>query len=160
MRLAWNVCELSQSACDLSADDTSVIIAPINQATSKELCAYYTSPVVARFLVAWGVRSAEDHIIDPSFGGGVFLQAAAERIRELSGDPATLISGIELDQVMHRATSAAAQSYGIAAENLLHGDFFALAGRLPPAFDAVVGNPPFIRYQQFSGVGASAPRLS
>jgi adenine-specific DNA methylase len=117
---------------------------------AKALGAYYTDEVIANFLVAWAVRSPHDSVLDPSFGGGVFLRAAARRIRELGGIPATQVAGVELDD----AAFAGAKDFAVRK-----GDFFdfGLAGSADGVhqlheFDAVVGNPPFIRYQRFSGI--------
>jgi adenine-specific DNA-methyltransferase len=129
----------------------AIIDAPLNRARSKELGAYYTSAPIAEFLVTWAVRSGSDRVIDPSFGGGVFLQAAASRVRDLVGEPALRVFGVELDSHTHRTTADFASRYGVVPSNLQQGDFFQLADGLFAAFDAVVGNPPFIRYQQFSG---------
>jgi len=128
-----------------------MIAAPINGSSAKELGAFYTDPTVADFLVRWSIRSGADRVIDPSFGGGVFLRAAARRIRELGGNPVCTVFGIELDQVMHRAASTAAAAEAVASANLYCGDFFARATEFSEAFDVIVGNPPFIRYQQFAG---------
>jgi adenine-specific DNA-methyltransferase len=128
-----------------------VIASPVNPLTAKELGAFYTSPGVADFLVSWAIRGWTDRVIDPSFGGGVFLRAAAQRVRELGGKPSSAVFGIEFDKVMHGASGIALVDEGISQRNLREGDFFTVAEEFRGAFDAVVGNPPFIRYQQFSG---------
>jgi len=127
-----------------------VIAAPSNSINVKQLGAYYTHPQVADFLVGWAVRSRSDRVIDPSFGGGVFLRAAAERIRALRGDPSSTVYGIELDHTTFQATAQATATH-VFRENLRQDDFFSSASGLQGAFQAVVGNPPFIRYQQFAG---------
>lgn len=117
---------------------------------AKAFGAYYTDEDIANFLVKWAVRTRQDAVLDPSFGGGVFLRAAATRIRELGGSPAAQVAGVELD------ADAFAGANGFAVRR---GDFFdfGTAGNADklhvlPEFDAVVGNPPFIRYQRFNGV--------
>jgi adenine-specific DNA-methyltransferase len=111
----------------------------------KVLGAFYTADPVARFLVRWAVRKADDTILDPSCGDGVFLQAAAEHIRRL-GNPRPQIWGVDVDAAALRASHARSSEL-----NLLQGSFFSLrAGDLPP-ITTVVGNPPFIRYQTFNG---------
>lgn len=116
---------------------------------AKALGAYYTDALVAEYLVGWAVRGAADRVMDPSFGGGVFLQAACARLTELGGDPAAQVFGVELDPQTHRQTRRALEV--IRPQNLIHSDFFAVEpGQLRP-LEAVVGNPPFIRFQRFSG---------
>src|SRR4051794_28848387 len=49
----------------------------------KQLGAFYTPAEMAEKLVAWAVREPADRVLDPSFGGLVFLQAAEARLRAL-----------------------------------------------------------------------------
>src|SRR5947209_13139965 len=64
---------------------------------AKTFGAYYTDEEVANFLVRWAIRSKDDAVLDPSFGGGVFLRASASRIDTLGGRPSVQIAGVELD---------------------------------------------------------------
>ncbi len=119
--------------------------------TAKELGAYYTDQEVADFLVWWAVRTHADRVIDPSFGGGVFLRAACKRLVQLKGSPAVQVFGVEIDRgVFSQISQKLANEFGVRASHLYPVDFFNFDG--PPVLvDAVVGNPPFIRYQRFSG---------
>jgi len=118
--------------------------------TAKAFGAYYTDPAVARFVVGWALRSASDTVADPAFGGGVFLAAASERLQQLGGSPSQIF-GVELDAEVHEQTARAlAAHFSVCQEHLFRRDFF----ELEPTdlrLDAVVGNPPFIRFQRFSG---------
>lgn len=117
----------------------------------KALGAYYTDTQVAEFLVRWAVRSPSDTVLDPAFGGGVFLRAACKRLREIGGNPSAQVFGVELDAAVYRRIAEKLQEDGVGTANLLASDFFAIGpDRLKPV-NAVVGNPPFIRYQRFSG---------
>jgi adenine-specific DNA-methyltransferase len=119
---------------------------------SKALGAYYTDSQVADFLVWWSVRQPTDTVLDPSFGGGVFLRSAAKRLRQLSGGPERRIFGVELDPEVHlKISELLRHEFGIAAANLLQSDFFEIAPEQLNKVDVVVGNPPFIRYQRFTG---------
>lgn len=127
--------------------------APSREA-AKAFGAYYTDATVADFLVRWAVRAPMDTVLDPSFGEGVFLHAALRRLLRLGGNPRNQIFGIEIDPAVHAQTQQVlAEQGGICPSNLICSDFFAVSlGRIPaPA--AVVGNPPFIRYQRFFGEG-------
>jgi adenine-specific DNA-methyltransferase len=102
---------------------------------AKRLGQFFTPPKVAAALVSWAVRDRSDRILDPSCGDGEFLAMH---------EPAV---GIELDG----AHAAAARLRAPAA--LVHeSDFFTWAAQTHERFEAVVGNPPFIRYQGFAGV--------
>ncbi len=117
----------------------------------KALGAFYTAQHVADFLVAWALRKPDDVVCDPSFGGGVFLEAAAKRLTALASSAQT-VYGVELDKDVHaRISSELAEQYHIPAKNLLQRDFFAVQpGDMPP-LNALIGNPPFIRFQRFAG---------
>jgi adenine-specific DNA methylase len=108
--------------------------------------AFYTPPEVARCLVTWAVRDKNDALLDPSFGEGVFLEQSLRRIQELGGDGASQTYGVEIDK---RALHWASERLGLF--NVVHKDFFRIDRKVLPSFDAVVGNPPFIRYHHFSG---------
>ena len=109
----------------------------------KRTGAYYTADAVADFLVRWAVREPTDRVLDPSFGGGVFLDAAAARICDLGGNPATTVHGVELDPEVHREV-VRRLAPDVAPDHLTRADFFSVDGE--PTYDAVVGNPPFVRY--------------
>jgi adenine-specific DNA methylase len=106
-----------------------------NERAEKKLGAVYTSTRVATALVRWAVRSAQDKVLDPSCGDGVFLTVAGMRLTELGNSQPTCL-GIDIDP------QAAANAKAI------HNDFFEWA-QTAPCFDAIVGNPPFIRSHLF-----------
>jgi predicted RNA methylase len=109
----------------------------------KYLGAYYTAPAAVDFLVAWGLAVAPGTVMDPSCGDGRFLVAAAR-------GGATALVGCDLDtEALARAERALAETGPPAT--LQAGDFFQLDPQRLGPIDLVVGNPPFIRYQQFSG---------
>ncbi len=117
---------------------------------AKKLGAYYTDRPVADVLVQWAIRHRQDKVLDPSFGGGVFLAAAAKHLTQLGGSPDS-IYGIELDANVHAQVSLELHSStSLNPNHLLQSDFFDIEAKQLPKFDAVIGNPPFIRYQGFN----------
>jgi adenine-specific DNA-methyltransferase len=117
------------------------------QAAPQKLSgAFYTPPGVARCLVEWAIRRPEETVLDPSFGEGVFLRASSKRIESLGGCGQKQVYGVEID---HKAVKAVRSQFH--PDRLIHDDFFKVSGSLLPKFDAIVGNPPFIRYQTFKG---------
>ncbi|MBM4037062.1 MAG: SAM-dependent DNA methyltransferase [Planctomycetes bacterium] len=122
---------------------------PVN---AKGMGAFYTDTRVAEFLVRWAVRDPTQSVLDPSFGGGVFLRCATERLRGLGGDPARLVFGVEVDAEVHgRVAAELADVLPPHTGNLLRADFFDVSPDTLGEVDAVVGNPPFIRYHRFTG---------
>jgi adenine-specific DNA-methyltransferase len=117
----------------------------------KALGAYYTDTAVAASMCNWAIRRATDAVCDPSFGGGVFLRAARARLDSLSGPGQ--ISGVEIDHRAHSRLVRAAQDLGLGFDSahLHRRDFFDVEpGDLGP-FDAIVGNPPYIRHHRYQG---------
>ncbi|MFW5867033.1 MAG: N-6 DNA methylase [Armatimonadota bacterium] len=105
-------------------------------ASSREklLGQFFTPEEVAATLVAWAVPDDGAKVLDPSCGDGEFL-------RHTSG-----ALGVEL------CPEQAAVAAGSAPDaDVIVADFFEWAAGQSSQFDAVVGNPPFIRYQQFNG---------
>ena len=99
--------------------------------------AYYTPEPTAAMLARWAIRTAADRVLDPACGDGRFLTHATRSV------------GVEQDGV------AAAQAQQRApAARVCQDEFFAWARRERAAgsrFDCAIGNPPFIRYQTWSG---------
>ena len=128
------------TAADLSAEE------------AKVLGAYYTDAQAADFLAWWAIRSPQDTVMDPSLGGGVFLRSACQRLARIGGKPENQVFGVEIDPAVHRRIAEKlSDEYSLSRKNLLLADFFSLDARTACKVDAMVGNPPFIRYQRFRG---------
>src|SRR5437016_1656555 len=109
---------------------------PASEGTSpKALGAYYTDAEVAGFLLRWAVVTGRELVLDPSFGGGVFLTSAIERIRHLGGDPSRQVWGVDLDSAAFRAFHSSKAAGSVAG--LLESDFFELPIERFPHVDAV-----------------------
>ncbi len=100
----------------------------------KHFGQYFTPAAVAESLVRWVVRRPEDRLLDPSCGDGQFLVHHRRSV------------GVEFDP------ENAQRAHERAPGALVHGgDFFRWSAATKERFEAVAGNPPFIRYQTFSG---------
>lgn len=116
-------------------------------ATRKARGAFFTPPEITRYLARWAVRNPEDRVFEPSAGDAAFLVAATQRLRELGAATPTL-DAVEI----HRASAAAARRRVTEAggtARIRTADLFEVAPR--PVHDVVIGNPPYIRYQDFRG---------
>lgn len=117
---------------------------------------YYTPQNVASWIARWAIRDPQEVVLEPSCGDGIFLQEAVDRLRSLGTRFTTRspqIQGVEI--VQHEAAKARSRVETLlgrqtSAVSVVSGDFFAwwLKGDRPIA-DVVIGNPPFIRYQNF-----------
>lgn len=118
----------------------------------KQLGAYYTSPRVATFLAKWALRNHDDSALDPSFGEGALLVAAADRIRHLGGVPRHQLIGVEKSKKTHAAVARNLAAAGsLRPSSLLHADFFAVRKETLAPVTALLSNPPFIRFHSFNG---------
>lgn len=118
---------------------------------AKSMGAYYTDASVADFLAWWALRSGTDTVLDPCFGGGVFLRSACERILRLDGRPELQVFGVEIDEEVYRRVSENLASDYLLGPKTLHRDDFFHIDPDTRQVDVVIGNPPFIRYQRFTG---------
>ena len=109
---------------------------------------YYTPPVIAKFIVEWAVRKPMDTVLEPSCGDGNFLQIVTKRMTEFGLCKEQIynqVIGVELDK-------EEAQKAKKTGANIISGDFFSFYQEgieNKKKYDVVVGNPPFIRYQNF-----------
>ncbi len=116
---------------------------------------YYTSSELARWMCAWAIRDAEELVLEPSCGDGSFLVAASARLEELGArgpSRANCLRGIEIiPDEADKARLRLKDGLGYRAADVVeNSDFFSWWSRPDrPEFDAVIGNPPFIRYQSF-----------
>lgn len=108
--------------------------------------AFFTPPEVTRFLCGWAIASPGDRVLEPSCGDGAFLAAGIERLRELGGRVPLHAHELHEGSAADARALLATAGYPGTVEV---GDF--LASLAVPSFDSVVGNPPYIRYQGFTG---------
>ena len=117
--------------------------------------AFFTPPSIANYLVDWAIRSSRDIVFEPSCGEASFLLSAAKKLKEFGAKPLFLIKqlhGIEIFEESAKNAEALLKSAGFNTR-ISVGDFFELEPDIK--YDAVVGNPPFVRYQNFSGASRS-----
>lgn len=122
------------------------------------LGAYYTPEDLAIILVRWALAHRTGTVLDPSYGGCAFLKAATRVLAEMGvTDPGRLVFGVDVDPscVDHARNSA-----HLFEENCIVRDFLGLSPddvRGAP-FQAVVGNPPYVRHHWLKGKTRSAAR--
>jgi len=84
-------------------------------------------------------------VLDPSCGEGVFLASATVQLRSM-GSQEPKVWGIDLDDGAIQTVRSR-----LSGPELIQSNFFSVKPGSIPYFDAVIGNPPFIRYQTFNG---------
>ena len=108
---------------------------------------YYTPLDIATFIVRWVKEISPKRILEPSCGDGVFFDALAKA----EGFQKTEMVGFELNADEAAKAYARSCDVGLKTVQVYHDDFLEWAiNHLNDGntqFDAVVGNPPFVRYQ-------------
>lgn len=119
----------------------------INESEQKLRGGYYTPLDLAVYIVRWTLAQKSQQVLEPSCGDGIFIQAIAELGRQED----ITFTGFELlaeeaAKARNRAKSNQSLKSKINGEDFLQWALLQMVSGKTP-FDAVVGNPPFIRYQ-------------
>jgi adenine-specific DNA-methyltransferase len=114
---------------------------------------YYTPQAIADFLCEWSIDENTQRILEPSCGDGNFIEAAILRFKDLGVEGDDLIGkikGVELLEEEWLKAKTRAANLGLNSNSIENSDFFHyIQARGAEKYDAVIGNPPFIRYQSF-----------
>lgn len=115
---------------------------------------YYTPQPIADFICKWAITNPTQKVLEPSCGDGNFIESAIKRFKELGVQDNQLyglIQGVELLEVEAEKSKARAAKYGLNSDTITNDDFFnfILEKNGNARYDVVIGNPPFIRYQNF-----------
>jgi adenine-specific DNA-methyltransferase len=121
--------------------------------------AFFTPELIARWLAGWAIKDKPGaKVLDPTCGEAVFLLSAADYFRSLGveGDLRSQLFGVDLHRDSLDNASQMLASDHRACATLIEADFTSLEspaqlGHSLPMMDAVIGNPPFVRYQEHRG---------
>src|SRR5487761_1273254 len=118
-----------------------------NESAQKLRGGYYTPPDLAAFLARWVKAINPKKILEPSCGDGVFFGA----FHQVKGFGRATVTAFELDKDEAAKASDRARDAGLKNVSVNAADFLAWAiahiDDETTRFDAVLGNPPFVRYQ-------------
>ncbi len=118
--------------------------------------AFFTPPAITDYIATWAIRSPDDQVLEPSAGEAAFLTAAVDRLHRL-GVTRPNVSGVEIHSSSAQTAVASVESAGGTCDMRV-ADFFTVAP--DHGFDVVIGNPPYIRYQDFTGESRSRSRAA
>lgn len=118
--------------------------------------AFFTPDSITRFITDWAIRSPDDSVLEPSAGDAAFLVQAVRRLRELQGgNTAPRVDGVEIHSHSARVARARVEEAG-GDPHLTVSDFFLVEPK--SRYSVVIGNPPYIRYQEFTGESRTRSR--
>lgn len=124
-----------------------------NLITQKLRGGYYTPKKIAEFMCNWAITKETKNILEPSCGDGNFIEAAILRFKEIgigTKEFKNRIKGIELIEEEACKAILRAKDLGVNSSSIINSDFFQYLNLNEEVhYDAVLGNPPFIRYQSF-----------
>ncbi len=118
----------------------------IDETPTKLRGGYYTDPDIVAFLLKWVLSIHPKTILEPSCGDGVFLHG----LSNLNTNGLNEVKAFEIEPTEAGKARLVAGKFSKVRVEVEERDFlgWALTQLLNPLqFDAVVGNPPFIRYQ-------------
>jgi adenine-specific DNA-methyltransferase len=121
--------------------------------------AFFTPDEITAFIAEWAITSADDRVLEPSAGDAAFLVAAVERLRKLSSDPDVVpeVHGVEIHDYSARVGRERVRDAGGQAHVRVR-DFFDV--NPTPTYAAVIGNPPYVRYQGWTGESRAKSRAA
>ncbi len=118
----------------------------VEQTETKLRGGYYTPLELAIFLTKWAIKSDSKDVLEPSCGDGIFFEA----LSIINQSNLRSVTGFEIDHLeANKALLKLKKLSKDIEKNIYVRDFlywFILNFRTKK-FDAVIGNPPFIRYQ-------------
>jgi adenine-specific DNA-methyltransferase len=109
--------------------------------------AFFTPSAVADYIASWAMTDGTSRVLEPSCGEAAFLLSAGMFAKERKL-PNVSYSGVELFETSARFAEMILADAGIEA-HVRVSDFFSVAP--DPVHDCVIGNPPYIRYQEHTG---------
>jgi adenine-specific DNA-methyltransferase len=125
---------------------------PVQPLDKKRNGIFYTPPAATVALCNWGIRSSDDNVLEPSFGGCEFLRASRDRLLSLlCSVPKDRLYGCDIDPA---AFDYLSQVIGISdtVRRFIHRDFLKLRPDdfAVSVFECAIGNPPYVSHHNMS----------
>jgi hypothetical protein len=106
---------------------------------------YYTPDEVANLLARWCIRSKDDSLLEPSFGGCALLQAAVEVYRELGcTEPGEQMHGFDIDSEAFKSLV----ELGLPNQGRFKRGDFLVSEPVDLRVTSVLANPPYVQYHR------------
>jgi len=124
----------------------------------KSKGAHPTPEMIVEYLAYWAINSKIQKILDPASGDGIFLKWSAKRLMELGLDHRKAVKrvfGIEREEFeWQESMNIVLEGTKLRKKNIIRRNFFDYINELQkeglsPKYDVIIGNPPYIRADQF-----------
>jgi len=132
--------------------NTAQVVSNRNRVECKALGIYYTPPWLALPITRWALNGSFGSVLDPSFGGCAFLNAALDLMHDGGvPDGGHYVFGCDVDRQAKPFADDLIRR-GVPRTNLRYADFISptTLAWLGNGFRAVVGNPPYVRHHALS----------
>ena len=106
---------------------------------------YYTPQIITEFICNWAIDQNTRNVLEPSCGDGNFLAAAVNRLTEVNMELSIEESIMGIELCPEEACKAKQYNTRVVCDDFFEYYKNHIANKV--YFDAIVGNPPFIRYQ-------------
>lgn len=117
-----------------------------DQTPTKLRGGYYTPPPIADFLTRWLLEIQPKSFLEPSCGDGAFIDSLAR----LCPDPIESVVACEINPEEAAKANCRLEQVAVRSRQMLVTDFLGWSLDTSPSLtqvDAVLGNPPYVRYQ-------------
>ena len=124
------------------------------------LGAYYTPDALANILATWALAHEKGNVLDPSFGGCAFLNAATTILASRGvSKPGERVFGVDVDPTCMEYVR---KDQNLVEENCIIRDFLSLSPQniSGAPFHTIIGNPPYVRHHWFNGTTRKAGRVA
>lgn len=130
----------------MSSGTAPTVPAQESASNQKLRGAYYTPARLAGLLSNWALALDPKRILEPSYGEGVFLRETEAKLRERGvRDPGQRLFGVELEP--NAAAQLRETGLRLPERHLHKADLLSLTpDDLGGRFNAIIGNPPYIRH--------------
>ena len=121
---------------------------------------YYTPDALASVLAKWALAPGKGTVLDPSFGGCSFLNAATKILAGKGvSKPGRLVFGVDVDPLCLEHVRG---NRNLVEKNCVVQDFLTVSPKdlRGAPFQAVIGNPPYVRHHWLNGTTREAGRTA
>jgi adenine-specific DNA-methyltransferase len=124
------------------------------ESTQKLRGGYYTPQPIAELLCRWALAGGARSVLEPGCGDGSFLRAIYQHILASAESVSPALHAIDAVEIAleeaARADAFGARLRAIGIDTrVVNRDIFSWLGNNHQQWDAIIGNPPYIRYQYF-----------